>query len=111
MSTDDLFTLLLDEETRGNGSPACVRVRVFLLFYTLSYCELEAAVANAQPLRLLRALRWTLVLLQLTHHTSYRHSLLRTLLNLFCVVTAQEAADALASLFLNTGENLHMHIF
>lgn len=74
--------------------------RNFVLFATLCVREHRDAVANGQTRRYLNALRFTLVLAKLTPHKNYLLAILQTLVNLLCVLSARDAGDVVATMFV-----------
>ena len=100
---NDLFDVTIDEKLRAAGEWSKLRARTFVTLFILAYQELDSAVANAQSARMLRALRWSLVLLHGTSHALYAHSVMRMLINLTAVVGRADAAAFIAGHFVDTG--------
>jgi hypothetical protein len=99
----DLLDGSVDDRLRADGKWSMLRARTFVVLFVLAYQELDASVARAQSARLLRSLRWSLVLLYATGHTAYAHSVIRMLVNLTAVLGRADAAAFIAGHFVNTG--------
>ena len=96
----NLLSADADEIARSIGGHETMRARSFILLYVLAYRELELAIENAQPDRLVRGLRWSLVLTEMLGHTRYNFAVVSTLITLFTKMPAQTAHDVVASNFI-----------